>query len=666
MDNLNQQPAIDQQLEKDLKKYQGTKYDSLIKQIDVEYQLGWYDQFEKNQAFLQRLKLYNNQKRNPNLAGDPLMFTVHQTVLASLYDDELAVTFRGREQGDDETAENLNDLARFDHEKMGKEIHDYMLDWDALFFGRGLSLFMEFDRSKQFMCPIPENLDPATFIHDPKASSVNGDIKGRGGMRFGGHEMFVRRDTMTTQRGFFDTQYLRSDSEMRSLLKQAEEQRGQAQNVGNTMNRESDNASLGDNGVIPVLRWFTYWKGKRVMALLANNRRRLVKYYELPFQDRYPIIDRPMYAHTKDWYGTSIPDLTEDKQRQRSVMLNLGIQASKADLYPMYLYDEDRIKNKGDLLNFEFNKFVGINNNDGKDVASAVRPLNKPSIRMDMVQFILNTLDTSAQKATATPDMQQGQLGNQNRTLGELNLVASKVDTRYSLTARVFGWSEKEFWRWWYRGYKEHFHDFDEKVVRVTGSLGNRFRPMVKSDIITDVDPDVFIESKIMSDQERTKDRVLMQGFGNALILEPTANRRFFLKELAKLNGFSKDKIMILIPPTSEELKAEDENKILNDNKLVQVTPQDDHMSHLEIHSRAAETTAKAAHIAAHKKALEIKRMQPNLFPTDPSAATNSSVMADPNNSQSSQVVQTPSVPGGASASASAAAVKSSNPFSTA
>ncbi len=616
MDLNNPNNQLDPETEKDLKKYGDKKFDSLIQQVEVEYQLSWHSQYEKIVQNLSRLKLYNNQKKNTDLAGDPLLFTVMQTVLASLYDDQLMVNWEGREQGDADTAANLNDLSRYDYERMGKDVNDYMWDWDALFFGRGLVLMLEFDRDKEFMCPIPERLDPMVFLRDPKAGSVNGDMRHRGGMRFGGYELYLRRDTMTDQGGWFDYKYLRSEPEFRSLLKQAEEQRNDAQNLQDTFNREG--TGLGDNSLIPALRWFTYWKGKRVHVILANGRKRLIKYDELDDQTRFPIVDRPMNPHSGDWAGTSLPDLLEDKQRQRSVAINLGLQAMKADLYPMYLYDEDRVKNKGDLLNFEFNKFVGINNNEGKDIAGAVRPLNKPSIKWDMVNFVLNTLDTSAQKATATPDMQQGQLSGQERTLGELNLVASKTDTRYSLTAKVFGWSEREFWRQWYRLYKEHFNSgIDEKVIRVSGSLGSKWRPLKREDIISNIDPDVFIESKTVSEQKKARERILMAGFSNALAIEPTANKRYFVKTLAKLNGYDKDQVMLLIPPTSEELKAEDENESLNQNKLVRVQVADDHMAHLEIHSKATETAAKAAHILAHKLALNVKRVQPELFPPD-------------------------------------------------
>ena len=47
---------------------------------------------------------------------------------------------------------------------------------------------------------------------------------------------------------------------------------------------------------------------------------------------------------------------------------------------------------------------------------------------------------------------------------------------------------------------------------------------------------------------------------------EPTANRRWGLKKLGKLNGLKKDEIERLFPPTIDEQVAEDENEMLNEN----------------------------------------------------------------------------------------------------
>lgn len=640
----NPQPT-DKGLAKDLKKYSDTKYDNLIQQIDAEYNLSWLNQYERIQQNLLRLKLYNNQKKDLDLVGDSLLFTVHQTVLASLYDDELAVRFDGREQGDSNRASNLGDLAAFDYQLMNKNVNDYMWDWDALFFSRGLNLMMEFDRSKEFMCPISEILDPMTFLHDPKATSVNGDMRRRGGMRFGGYELWLKRDSLKSEYGFFDTSYLRSSNEMKSLLKKAEDERNNAQNLQNVFNKDVS-TNLYDNGVIAGLKWFTFWKGKYVMAVLTNDRKRIIKYFELPFQDKWPIIERLFNPSSHSWDGVSIPDLVEDKQRQRSVTINLSMKAMKYDLYPKYLYDEDRIKNKGDLLNTEFNSFVGIQNNDGKDIAGAVRPMNKADIRMDMVNFILNTLEGSAEKSTASPAIMQGAQSAKDRPLGETNLMAQNAGTRYSLTAKVFGWSEKEYWRTHYRLYKEYFaKDIDEKIIRISGALGSAWKPFKRDDIITDIDPDITVESVVISEQKKTRQRILMQGFGNALVLEPTANRRFFLKQLGKLNNLRPDELELMIPPTSEELKARDENVIINQNKLVQVKPTDDHMAHLEQHASADETSSKAAHIAAHKMAMEIQRTQPDLFSPPQLDAKGNPVMSDPNNPGGVNVLARQSIP---------------------
>jgi len=93
------------------------------------------------------------------------------------------------------------------------------------------------------------------------------------------------------------------------------------------------------------------------------------------------------------------------------------------------------------------------------------------------------------------------------------------------------------------------------------------------------------------------------------------------MKKLARLKGLEKDEIDRLFPTTIDERIAEDQNEILNQNKIVPVLPEDDHNVHLEIHAKAKETEAAKAHIETHKKALSIKKVKPELFPADQNAA---------------------------------------------
>jgi hypothetical protein len=120
-------------------------------------------------------------------------------------------------------------------------------------------------------------------------------------------------------------------------------------------------------------------------------------------------------------------------------------------------------------------------------------------------------------------------VAGQQRTLGELELVSAKVDTRYSLAAKIFGWSEAEFWQNWYLGYKTHFKDkIDKKMVRLAGVWGPEVRPFAKGDLIGKVDPDIIIESRVVAEAtlESSINRI-----GDSVIVEIAVGAGRFIGE---------------------------------------------------------------------------------------------------------------------------------------
>jgi len=593
-----------------------TDYSSLERQVQAEYTLGFNYTKSKRDEQLVRLKLYNNQRRDKDAAGDTTLFTIFQTVLASLYIDRLTTEWSGREQGDEETAENLNALAKYDYEEMAKDELDYEWDWDTAFFGRGLCMMSEYirDPEKGIFIPAPDVWDPMTFLRDPRATSVNGNrLLGYNAARFFGREVCMSKKDMEDNPNFFkdiDWTTMKYGVSTQSLVDAAVQARADAQNLTD-QSRMTKEALLGDNAEYCLTDWFTNWNGHKVRVWLANDRTKVVGYKELP--DRpWPLIDRSLYPTAHDWDGTSIPDLLEDKQRLRAVAQNLGIKAMTADLYPMYIYDQNKIKNKHDL-DFAFNKFIP---SDGA-AGDAVLPLRKSFPNLNLLDFIYQSLDASAQKATATSDIQQGAMASQQRTLGELNLVAQKTETRYGLSAKVFGWSEKRFWQQWYQMYKDNFADkIDEKVIRVVGAFGAKWRPLQKKDIVTKrLDPDVTIESQQVTRAHQMEERQAVGTMLSLIMQDPTANIRYAQKRMAKTYGMEKDEVERLLPPTIDEYVAEDENENLSKNKFVQVRGEDNHNTHLEIHAKAGETKSKQAHVATHKKALVMQKKNPELFP---------------------------------------------------
>jgi hypothetical protein len=601
--NPGEPENLDPELKEDLEKHDKTDYSSLIKQIQAEYSLSWWYMKPKIDEWAARLKLYNNQKREKEAIGDPLLFTIHQTVLASLYSDRLSVDFLGREEGDEEVAENLNSMAEFDYDEMEKEVLDYSWIWDATFFGRGLMLAMEFDRKLRH--PTPEVIDIMTWLRDPRAISVNGDSKGRGGMKFGGREIRLSKDDMRKAGVYSNFENLKTDNvDINSLVDKGLLARAEAQGLGDISKRFNE----GDSGDYRCLEWWTIWKGKKVLVTLADNHKRVIRYEELK-SDYFPIIDRSIYPISHDWDGVSIPDLVEDKQRGRAVLQNLALAGVKVGLHPTYLYDYNKIKNRGNLQ-IEFNKHIPVDGNP----SGAIEEVKRSAVKQE-VDWILNVLDTASQKATATPDIQQGAASEDKRTATELNLVASRVDTRYSLAAKIFGWSEKRFWKiGWYDLYKRHFEkDIDEKIIRISGSMGPKWRALTRENIIANTDPDIKIESKIISDAKKFNDLQKYRLFiKDVMAIDPqNSNARPALRKIGRLSGFRKDDVDQVLPPTVDEMTAEEENEQLDADQLVKVNVFDDDFIHIEVHNKAADTSYKKAHIKAHKSAMMLKRVKP-------------------------------------------------------
>jgi len=593
----------------------------LKKQVLAEYKLCKNSQVGKLETNLARLKMYNNQRRDPDLVGDTTLFTITMTVLASLYEDQLMADFEPEEYGDISTVENLQPLAEYDHGKMEKDTLDYTWDWDTCFYGKGYVLMNHFNRNLRV--PVPKVIDPNTILVDPDAESMNGDIEREGQVRFWGRHLDLTVLDIKRNKAFDDVSKFRVGVDKQSPLYKARQQRKSARNI--QTQQDTNRKDFGDNEKFDTLQWWTIFNGKKCVVYLANGVSDIVRYHVVSeVEDKWPVIERSLYPIGHEFYGVSIPDLIEDKQRGRAVSINLAHKQLRYQLYPSYLYDKLKIKNVNNLRNLGSNKFIGVKGKPNGLVA----PVEKgDSIDKGLLSYILESLDNAAKRATATPEIQQGMLSSSKRTLGELNLVSAGVDNRYSLSAKLFGSSEKRFWQQWYYIYKRDFKDkIDEKIIRINGASGYSFRSLNKDTIVARVDPDVKVVSKVISEATKKK----RQSYGMAILSVvgqyKGTNLRYLMKSTARDFDYKEDEIDRIIPPTADEYIAEGENKLLSEGKDVYVNANDDHQIHIQINSKANETPEKKAHIEAHKKALSIKRDRPDLFrPTDSEKAQNNS-----------------------------------------
>lgn len=127
------------------------------------------------------------------------------------------------------------------------------------------------------------------------------------------------------------------------------------------------------------------------------------------------------------------------------------------------------------------------------------------------------------------------------------------------------------------------------------------------------MDPDVSIESKVIVESKRFNELNVFTSFHAQASNDPGYNVRGGLKKIAKLSGIKTDELGILFHKSIDEIEAEEENKILDEDKLYEegaggtkqalIKITQDHDAHIEIHNRAADTKAKTAHIHAHNMA---------------------------------------------------------------
>lgn len=601
------------------------KYNDLQKQCYYEYNLAWNYRRPKILTWLLRLKLYNNQRKEQDKVGEPLIYDTHQTIMSILYGDKMTVEFGGRLEGEQDQADNLEILAENDYDEMEKDKLDYEWMWDASFFGSGYCLMNDFDTKSK--TPIPTIIDPTTFVFNPGMKWVNGNRAGEGKMLYGGYEVRLTKSMMLENpwsednpNGYFNLDQLQRVNDLYSLSGESERLRRSAQGLNDVYTFEN---SVVENYEYRVLRWFTHVPdpvtgiSKKVIVELANNRLLPIRVIELE-HDYWPIVHRKFSPMSHDPDGVSVPDLTEDKQRYKAKILNTAGEIAQADVNGMYLFHEDRFRKTQDF-NFRFGKWIPVKGAGA--LQDAAMPLRTKEIS-NTVQFILNYLETSAQKASATPDVQQGQPAKGDQTLGETNLQVSAVSGRHSLTAKVFGWSEKEFWRHWYFLYDDYFADgLGEKIATFEGPFGTKWVPLKRKDIITGntLGPKIKIESKSVSEAQKQRLFTMMQGFVQMIAQDPRihVDLTYTYRKMGRLI-MPKQEAERILPYSPDEEQAMLENEKLNDNEVPKVLLAQDHNVHLRVHANAEDTPATRRHIKIHQFMLMQKRMFPQSFPQLP------------------------------------------------
>jgi hypothetical protein len=589
----------------------GVGKEEILNQCKAEQAMALDYVKERREQFRSRLKLYNNQRKQRDKIGILTLYTIHSTLLAVYYTDEMQVEFSGREIADSRLAENINATAKFDHEEMGLDRVNYFVQWDRLFYGVGLRDMSTYDLKTN--TPKPISVDPLAWLPDPR-----GGIEG---FRFYGFEVDRNKLEMENAGNFFNLHALGTKQKNDEAdLTQA------AKDEAYGLNSQERVETTYANKDYAMIDWYTILKNEKggtSKYLVTTNpecseifrieKLKPVTEEEIADESKVPWpLTANYYSPQRDNpFGLSVGDLVEDKQRAKSILANLRIAKEKSDLYPMYLYNTQKIKNRRDL-DFGFNKAIGVSLAKGDSMSDTVTVLQKDKNNPGTFNQE-QSLDYEAQIATGADQTMSGVVSSERKTLGEIQQVSTNAQMRYLLGARVNAWGEKQMWKLWYRSYRQYFSTAQKKLIRIRGGFSTKFYTITRKDFITVQDPDITIVSKNELKQEKKEKALVFNQMAPILLANPArpeASRNFIERSMLRLNEIPQDWIDVMVPESPTEMECKLENELLSRNMTADIKIDEDHLSHMIIHGEAEDTPAKFAHIEAHRQAYVLSGQQ--------------------------------------------------------
>lgn len=202
-------------------------------------------------------------------------------------------------------------------------------------------------------------------------------------------------------------------------------------------------------------------------------------------------------------------------------------------------------------------------------------------------------------------------------TATEAQQIQQNANLLLSYTKQIDLWSEKDFWRKWFKMYKKYFKG--KKILRILNALGTNTIILDKGNLNTKEDPDIVIKARSDVTKQNEEARWLLtwilpfiqQTAGQVLPFAFTQ----MLRDMVRYIGMSDDKSKLYVPETPEEIEAKQQLELLNKNQSLDQGQFDDTSkdwdTYLAIYRQAIDTNAKreAIQLALNAKIAKNKQM---------------------------------------------------------
>ena len=586
--------------------------------------------------------LYKNTKSQDDRLGDTTLFNKINALIARDYKDSPTVLFDTTDISQKDAVTNLNAVYKEDYEEDDMEVINYYSRWFKYLFGVGIKSKIGWDGVTKRN--IFQWVDPRIWVPDPDGDYVTGEYA------------YTGFEKMYDQAMLFDTGWMNLDKSYPMQFS------AYSQQLQKYKDQQLDFLpNLGTNVVMNP--WYDIYyhffkvedkkgRSRKAMAIYSNDRRNIL-YIKLlaascKEEEKNPsIIPFPFSFHywkpePNNPFGNRPANYIRDVQKFKALIANLRIKKAKAELYPMYFYNQKYIKNRADLT-FGFNKFIAVNTGaDGAvPIDSIIRPF-APDSRADNSFKIDESLDQQVDRSTSISENLMGTTSTVpwSETATEQNLIQTNADLNLSLNAKIDNWGEKQFVRLWLRGYLENFADGDKKIISMTTGVGTIPVQLTKRDFIVGLMVKIKVVSKGDIEAKKQAEKLALNVLASFIQASnvPEISKTFMLREMAISNGIDEEKVTAIIPKMPQELIAENENMMLLNDFAVTIKPTDDDVAHLILHNAAGNGVKATLHRMSHIQQY-IAKWQPQ--PQTANQPMQNSMMAQQSSQMAGQQAQT-------------------------
>lgn len=538
-------------------------------------------------SLYERQRLYLERNWSPEkMVYIQYIYSQCRQLMSVMYSDEIQVEFIGYDIGDKDAAEKRSKIADFDFREMEKEIHDYVKLRDRILMGVGIEVFDWWDSERNV--PIISTRSPLTWLPDPQ-----GWLSADKFRRHGFLGKITEEDAKNM--GF------KKISKLKDTRKREYE--------GNPYDDvDSDTPEPQDQERTEYNVYHHYTKIKWDIYLVSTDDActtifRMSKISEVFGKNVFPVVLSYFSPLRDDPFGVSLVDLTEDKQKQISKLLNLAVKkAQRNTQWPLKIFNNSAIDDaqlESIKQTEEDPVFINAKIPAGQSVSDIVTDVPTESWPVDALN-IIQQLDFQSRISSGIDPINMGIQTPGSITATEAQQLQSNANLIFSLTNSIGFRGEKDFRRKWYLLYKENFDK--EKVIRISVADDISFLRIRKQDINTKYDPDIKISSKIQNKKQKQEKLQSYAAFLPYVLQQGGYAAKKWLRKLFEMIDFDPELVRILVPPTADEIKAKSEVLLLNNNDPIPVENMDindDQDAYIAIYKTAIDTPAKFAAIQA-------------------------------------------------------------------